>query len=286
MGDNKYLPDTHIPTDASKARVYVSFTGGKDSVLATHLMHHTMPHVEIAGLVTFGPMTETAHPLAFIAAQAEALGIRHVFCSISGPDWQGSYRTHLTRLASEEGVTWLGTGDVEDMGHGFMCKAAEGSGLRIFAPLFLKDRRTLIAEFSRFELKPIISFVSLVHVPFEVAEQLLGRVVDDDVIAVLDAHNNRVNAGLVPQGEWNGQPNKHNVPVDLIGENGEFHTMCIDGTAFKKRVCMINLDSPNQDEITGVECPKVVSEDGRYYHLKYDIPGRRVGFGVRDKNQG
>ncbi|KAI8610943.1 hypothetical protein BC830DRAFT_1143412 [Chytriomyces sp. MP71] len=280
-------PLLSVPVDASNstipAGVYISFTGGKDSLLVTSMIKLTMPHLAIKRLVTFGPMTELAHPIAFIKAQSRALGFDHQFCEISGePSWTESYRSHFRRFADEEDVRLLATGDVEDVADGFLGKTSSTTNLRILSPIYGKARDILLKDFREFGLKPLISFVSLFHVPLEVAEQLLGRYLDDTTIAVLNAHNERVRQGLVPQGEWNGQPNKHNVPVDMIGENGEFHTMCLDGTAFEKRVCLVNEDD-GRAEMVLETIPRRINDNGRYFYLEYDVVGKRVGFDLREK---
>ncbi|ORY43286.1 hypothetical protein BCR33DRAFT_717529 [Rhizoclosmatium globosum] len=262
------------------ANVHISFTGGKDSVLTLELIKTTMPNLTIKKLVTFFPITNTAHPNDFIAFQAEALGFPSEVNTISGdPSYLETYRAHMKRFTEQDQVAALATGDIEDVGHGFMGKAAYPTGLRILSPLFQRPREEILALFRKYQLKPVITLISLGNIPHDIAVQLIGRVLDDTTLGIMRAHNVRVARGEVPQGITAGKPNKHNNEVDLCGENGEYHTMCLDGLSFKKRVCLV--DVTTRKEIQGHEIPTIIKKDpwGEYLHLDYSS----FGFELRDK---
>ena len=63
----------------------VSWTGGKDSALALHKAERS--GIEIVNLVTFAPKGAEfrSHPLNFLNAQAEALGIPYYILNIEQP---------------------------------------------------------------------------------------------------------------------------------------------------------------------------------------------------------
>ncbi|KAI9341737.1 hypothetical protein BDR26DRAFT_918294 [Obelidium mucronatum] len=242
-----------------------------------------MPHITIKRLITFFPITSLAHPNAFIKVQAAALGFPSETLTISNePSYLECYRNYMKRFYVEDKVSALVTGDIEDVAHNFMGKAAYPTGLRIFSPLFGIHRDTLLSQFQLYKLKPMITLISLAHVPQNIAEQLIGRFLDESTISILKQHNEQVKAGLIVQGITAGKPNKHHIEVDLCGENGEFHTMCLDGSAFAKRVCLVDLSSGV--EIAGVDVPRKLLDDGYglYLHLDYSV-GAGVGFDLRDK---
>ncbi|KAJ3069491.1 hypothetical protein HDU98_007451 [Podochytrium sp. JEL0797] len=267
-----------------EAKVHVSFTGGKDSVLALTLIQQTLAHLQVQRLVTFTPITDTAHPEAFIAAQAEALGFpTERFLIGNTPSYLESYRSHMAGFVANDGVSLLATGDIEDIGHGFMAKAAHPTGLRIFSPLFGRDRDELLHLFNEYRLRPLITLISLNHVPEDVARRLIGRFLDEETIAIMRNHNKRVENGEFAQNDANGKLNKHHLGIDLCGENGEYHTMCLDGATFAKRVCLVDLKTGA--EVDGSQVPPKVleSEWGNYLHLDYTV-GEGIGFELRNKD--
>ncbi|KAJ3017505.1 UNVERIFIED_CONTAM: hypothetical protein HDU68_011606 [Siphonaria sp. JEL0065] len=271
---------TRIDTPAN---VHISFTGGKDSMLVFHLIKLTMPHITIKKLVTFYPITDLAHPNAFIKVQAEALGFPSEVLIISNvPSYLECYRAYMKRFYDDDQVAALATGDIEDVGHGFMGKAAHPTGLRIFSPLFGIRRGTLLSQFQEYKLKPLITLISLVHVPLEVAFQVIGRFLDSETIQIIQAHNARVACGIVKEADVCGKPNKHHLEVDLCGENGEFHTMCLDGSLYLKRVGLVDLASGKETQ--GCKVPTKITDDGygQYLHLDYNSGGG-IGFELYDK---
>lgn len=108
-----------------RSRVAVAWTGGKDSVLALHLIHEHMPDC-VKLLVTFVPPGAgdfKAHPMPVMQAQAKELDLPYVQCAVSGqPSYLESYREQIARLHSEHGIDVLCTGDILDVCDGFMSK--------------------------------------------------------------------------------------------------------------------------------------------------------------------
>lgn len=93
--------------------VAVSFTGGKDCCLALHRVIDE--GFKVAVLVTFAPPDKPfrAHPIAIIKQQAQALGIPHIICTITGPNYLQSYRDKLLELKEEYDIEALVTGNNE-----------------------------------------------------------------------------------------------------------------------------------------------------------------------------
>jgi diphthamide synthase (EF-2-diphthine--ammonia ligase) len=207
----------------------VSFTGGKDSVLALHLAceahsHPLVPELApppppVTLLVTFAPPGADfkAHPLPIIRAAAAALGLRHVVCEVQpGPDGSHlrAYQQQVASLRQEHGVTHLVTGDVLDVASGFMQKAVQpedGGGqpvLQLVRPLWQLPRASVVQAGLDLGIRSRISCVDTHRYPgFDAVSTLLGQEVTRDLVA----------GPLAAAEQCCG--------ADLAGERGEYHTL-------------------------------------------------------------
>lgn len=171
--------------DCLMERAAVSFTGGKDCVLAMHLygsdkqLLTAVPQHE-AGLrwsqedsqaacrrfsllVTFAPPDAQfkAHPLDVIKAQARALQLPHELCEVDPEHPLESYKQHLHQLHQQHGITKLITGDILDVAGGFMQKAAEGTGIQLVTPLWQQPRCLLLQSVLDLGIRAVISCVNV-----------------------------------------------------------------------------------------------------------------------------
>lgn len=97
------MPSAPAAVPDKQMATAVSFTGGKDSVLALHIVsahighallsHPTPATPPVTLLVTFRPPDSNckAHPLPIIQALAASLGIAHVCLDVHGPLYQDSF---------------------------------------------------------------------------------------------------------------------------------------------------------------------------------------------------
>jgi diphthamide synthase (EF-2-diphthine--ammonia ligase) len=239
---------------APRRRLALSFTGGKDCVLAAHLCSLDAlatarggggapvpvtaaaaalgaPHAgDIALLVTFGPENaETAfraHPLPLIRAQAAALGLPHIFCAVAAP-FVDSYRAHIARLREEHGIEGLVTGDICDVCESFMPRAVEGTGVALVRPLWGLERGALLGLVFDMGIQAVISCVNVAAVGEAAAAALLGS-------ALTPALRASVLAPLAAAPP--AAPGKRQ--VDEAGEWGEFHTACLAAPLFRSRLAL------------------------------------------------
>jgi diphthamide synthase (EF-2-diphthine--ammonia ligase) len=162
--------------------VAVSFTGGKDSVLALHLYagygHELIPtpalrtnpdeNHTIGLLVTFVPAPGPdgtikgfkAHPLEFIRAQAASLGVPHVNCTVNAPFLE-SYRDQIQQLRTQHGITTLVTGDILDVSQGFMRQAVKGTGVELATPLWQLPRVDILQAMFDLNIRSVVSCINL-----------------------------------------------------------------------------------------------------------------------------
>ncbi|KAI9027233.1 hypothetical protein CLU79DRAFT_833158 [Phycomyces nitens] len=200
------------------SRAAISFTGGKDSVLALHRIKDSGSTVAV--LVTFCPPSGTpfrAHPITVIKQQAEALGIPHVVCTINGPDYLASYRQEIARLRKDFSIDALVTGDIMPVCSDFMERAVQTTGVSLVRPLWMQPREEILADMWSRNFDVIISCVNSAK---------LGLSDEECTESV----------GKKFSKEWLKKICSKNETVDAAGELGEFHTMVLDCPLFRSKV--------------------------------------------------
>lgn len=193
----------------------VLWTGGKDSALAMQVAGDG--GLDIKRLVTFAPRGGNflAHPLSVMALQAEAIGLPHQVIQIEEPYFE-SYRAGLGGLLAE-GIGTVVTGDIAEVAGmpNWIRQCCQGLGVEVQTPLWGGDRRGLMLRLIDGGFRVIFSCVKR---PWFTADWL-GRTIDRVVLAEME----RLSA-------VNG--------LDLCGENGEYHSLVLDGPMFRKRVAI------------------------------------------------
>lgn len=191
-------------------RAAVLWTGGKDCALALALVRDAGMHVDV--LVTLAPPGAAfrAHPLPVLAAQAVSLGVPHRVIEIE-PPYDAAYRRAFERLGAE-GFTHLVTGDIDrvEAMPNWVRQCAAGLDVEVLTPLWSRNREELLDEVRRRGFHVVISCVRP-----PLPSSLCGRPLDAAAIDVIRA------AG-----------------ADLCGENGEYHTLVLDGPGFARPVVL------------------------------------------------
>jgi uncharacterized protein (TIGR00290 family) len=190
------------------------WTGGKDSSMA--LYEACQNGYDIRCLVTFAPPEPDflAHPLGFIKIQARALALPHYVLLASAP-FEQSYEAGLRRLQDEMGVNCIVTGDIAEVaGHpNWIRERSRSLGLSVHTPLWGRDRNALLRQLLNRGFKVRFSCVKTRWL----TESWVGRELNDFAIAELRII--REQTGL-----------------DLCGEEGEYHTLVIDGSPFTRGI--------------------------------------------------
>ena len=197
-------------------RASILWTGGKDSALALH--EAKLKGYDLVNLVTFAPAGETfrAHPLDFMALQAKALGIPHSIIEIREP-FRKSYEDAICTLKKKDGIDILVTGDIAEVdGHpNWIRECSKPSGMEVLTPLWHSDRALLLERLMADGFKVIFS---LVKKPW-FTEDWVGKPLDNQAMELL--HDKMIDIGL-----------------DMCGENGEYHTLVLDGPPFKTPIAL------------------------------------------------
>lgn len=190
------------------------WTGGKDSALA--LYEARQNGYRVGCLVTFAPAEGKflAHPVRFMKMQADALGLPHYVLPISAP-FEKSYEMALGRLREEMGIECVITGDIAEVGGNpnWIRERSRAVGMSVHTPLWGRDREALLRALVDGGFAVRFSCVKWRWLD----ESWIGRTLDDGAIVELRAIRERTG-------------------LDLCGEEGEYHTLVLDGPQFAREI--------------------------------------------------
>lgn len=187
---------------------FSSWSGGKDSCLALY-------RAEIAGMripylftmIEEGGERSRSHGLrtALLQAQAEAMGKTWEFRNATWGEYEAEFLGYV-REKRQQGLQIGIFGDIDLEEHrGWVERVCETAGMEARLPLWQESRRDLIREFVRAGFVARIVTIDTRRVP----EQYLGALFNENLIEEFEA-----------------------MGVDACGENGEFHTVVLDGPNF------------------------------------------------------
>ena len=199
-------------------RVLLSWSSGKDSAWALHLLRRD-PHVEVAALLT--TFNEVADRVAMHAVrrslvedQAAAAGVPLWGAPIPSPCSNAEYEVRMRAVierARASGITHVAFGDLflEDV-RDYRIRMMAGTGLEPLFPVWgsPSDTPALAQAMLKGGMKAVLTCVD----PQQLPGAFVGRRFDQ---ALLDE---------LPES------------VDPCGERGEFHTFCFAGPMFTSEI--------------------------------------------------
>jgi diphthine-ammonia ligase len=202
----------------------VLWTGGKDCNLALH--NAKQGGHNIASLVTFmmGDGNFKAHSLDVMKLQAEALGIPHLRIPVDEP-YKESYEDAISKLKEEQGIDTLITGDIAEI-HGntnWITERSKPAGLNVLLPLWHLDRIQILQRLFSLNFKVILSCVK--EPWFDI--DWLGKELNEKTLEAFRAIDN----------------------LDLCGEQGEYHTLVLDGPGYKSAISIESFTPCKENEI-------------------------------------
>ncbi len=220
-------------------RAFVLWTGGKDCCLALHQANKS--GIEILGLVTFVPEVGDffAHPMTMIKLQAQALCLPQLKVRIGEP-YKENYQRAITAFRKQYSVDCLVTGDIDliDGQPNWIQECAQGTGVHVVTPLWKKPRDLLLEMILQFKLDVRISCLRADVTEF-MPDSWINRKWDSECITEL--------RNLQAQHEF-----------DACGENGEYHSLVMDGPMFQQRISIDRFSIKNAE-----------SEGDRYGGVRY-----------------
>jgi diphthine-ammonia ligase len=202
-------------------KVAISWSGGKDSFLACYKVLSQGHNVSC--LVTFilDGWPSMQHPLSIMDLQSKAMEIPHkiIRLAVGTTSYRELYEDAIRDLIENEEIEGIVTGDIHviDVSHGqWMDTVCQGLDIEVITPLWGLDPYEILSQEISSGLKAIFTHVKRPW--FD--EEWLGREFDIDSLKDLKR--------LVDN--WGIDPN---------GENGEYHTMVLDGPFFGKKIEII-----------------------------------------------
>jgi diphthine-ammonia ligase len=222
------------------SRIAVSWTGGKDSTLALYEAE-TLGGV-IDCLVTFAPSQESllVHPLGFMALQAQALDLPHYVFGVEEP-FDLSYENAIISVKEKRGISTLVTGDIGEVaGHDpeWMTDRCARCGINLIKPLWHRDRAELLKRLLSLKFKVVFSCVKR---PW-FTDEWLGLELSPSSVERLIEISRRTG-------------------LDICGEQGEYHTLVLDGPRFKKRIRIGSYSKHVMDSIMYIALENLQLED-------------------------
>ena len=199
-------------TGAEKAKAWIAWSSGKDSLWALHLIRHS-PDLEVVGFLTtitetYGRVSMHSVRETLLRAQAAAFGLPLHAVRIPTPCSNEAYDALMRRTlahARKLGVAKVVFGDISlaDVRAYRESRMAEVDMQAVF-PLWGADTASLARDMIVAGVRAHLTCLD----PRKLPRSMAGRAFDEDFIAQL------------PDG------------VDPCGENGEFHTFAWDGPGF------------------------------------------------------
>lgn len=191
---------------------FSSWSGGKDSCLALYRAEKQGIRVPyLFTMIEEGGLRSRSHGLRneLLQAQAEAMAKTWEFRKATWGDYEAEFLGYLQHKR-EQGITHGVFGDIDLEPHReWVKRVCETEGIQHLLPLWQESRQDLIREFVRAGFLARIVTLDTRRVP----EEYLGRLFTEDLIEDFEA-----------------------MGVDACGENGEFHTVVLDGPVFRHAI--------------------------------------------------
>ncbi len=208
------------------SRVFVSWSGGKDGCLALYRAKSGGMEVGyLANMVSEDGQRSRSHGIraAVIKKQAEALGIPIVQQLTTDENYETSFVAMLKEF-KREGIAGGVFGDIDFLPHReWVENVCRQAGLTAYLPLWNESQKKLMEEFIDAGFKAVV-----IAVKAELLEkEVLGRIIDRKFLTFLA----RVNKGIT-----------------ACGEDGEYHTLVVDGPIFKKRMQIVRSEKITRGE--------------------------------------
>lgn len=194
------------------ASFVASWSGGKDSALAYYraLQLGMVPKKVLTMFEEDGEISKShALPLEVVQAQVDRLGVPLLTKAASWGTYENKF-TSAMDACRKEGITHGVFGDIDLEGHlEWVQKTCAKSNIEAVHPLWQMTRKSVVDELlaEGFEAWIVVVNTSMMPAKY-VGKRLTKEIVEELELAGIDA----------------------------CGENGEFHTVAVDGPIFSSRV--------------------------------------------------
>lgn len=205
-------------------KFFCSWSGGKDSALSLYkaIQKEGITPYKLLNIINENGERSRSHnlPVSVLKAQADALDIPLVTKKATWSTYEKNFIEALKEFKKEE--VELGVfGDIDIKEHREweekVCQAAE---MEAYLPLWNNDREKLLNEFIDLGFKTMIIVINEEYMD----KKYLGNIVDRELIKEFKK-----------------------IGIDPSGENGEYHTVVIDGPIFKNEISLNRLNKVKND---------------------------------------
>ena len=193
-----------------RMKFVMSYSCGKDSTLALHKMiaqgHEPVALITMVNRAAGRSYFHGADD-ALLREYQRALGIPFLLAPTTGEEYHLEMEKRL-REAIMLGAEAACFGDIDIEGNRAWCEErCEHAGIESVIPLWHRDRAENVRELVSLGYRCLIKIVNNTLLP----KDLLGRFVDVETMEQMERCG-----------------------VDVCGENGEYHTLTVDGAVFRK----------------------------------------------------
>lgn len=194
-----------------------SFSGGKDCILSTYIMQE-QGYILDSMIITVKKADSWTHGinLKMIEEYEDVLGVKiyPVLCDIN--NYEKEFENTLKKIKIERNLDICVFGDIDIKQHlEWNRERCKNSCMKAIMPLENINREEAVTKFIENGFKAIIKKVNLNYLD----ESFLGRELNFETIEDIRKISK-----------------KNNINIDLCGENGEYHTIVVDGKIFKRAI--------------------------------------------------
>jgi uncharacterized protein (TIGR00290 family) len=197
-------------------KTLLSWSSGKDSAWALHVLRQD-PNIDLLGLFTssnrkYGRVSMHATPLELLKLQADSVGLPVHIIHLPDPCTNEQYDTIMQQFLEDiipKGIQYMAFGDLflEDI-RKYREDQLKGTGISPLFPLWKTPTRELAEDMLKAKMEAYISSIDLKKLP----ERFVGQKWSMDFVKDLPKD------------------------IDPCGENGEFHTIVVDGPVFQRPI--------------------------------------------------
>jgi len=174
--------------------------------------------------------------------QAKALGLPHYTLEIYEP-FKASYEKAIRSLRKRYGIAILITGDIAEVdGHpNWIRECSEYSGVDVLTPLWGCDKLELLNRLLSYKFRVIFSCVKKPWFTID----WIGMELNKDSLKRLC----KINAETT---------------LDICGEQGEYHTLAVDGPPFKKSIHINAYLKREKDSLMYIDITKIALRNNMF----------------------
>lgn len=188
----------------------MSYSCGKDSTLALHKMLE-LGHEPVCLVAMVNEAVGRSYfhgaDYTMLERYSEALALPMITCPAEGATYQSAFEIGLAK-AKIMGAEAVCFGDIDiEQNRQWEEERCEAVGLIPCFPLWQRGRKEIVYEIIQLGYKCLIKSINRTVLPMN----LLGTFIDEASISIMESAD-----------------------IDICGENGEYHTLTVDGPIFQK----------------------------------------------------